>query len=283
MSRLKTGSSNEFDQNWKQREESLYNHWTADYPKNQIQFAFSQHWKVFSSMLSERTTGKCLEVGCGRGSISSYFAEHGWQTTLLDYSYTVVKIAQNIFKNNLHKGFFVTGDANNLPFLSESFDVVLSIGLLEHFENPENIIKEQIRVLKPGGVIFAYIVPERPDNVQKYFNWCNGLLKLFFTAGKKRQQDKVEIYRNDYGSEVYLPYFLAHSDLTLEVTGIYSMPMISYSPEFPFSLLPVPLERILVAIFSFAVKMRHLFTKKHGWLCSEQMGQAFLITARKSN
>ena len=281
--KVKSGCVEEFNANWKSREESHYNHWTAGKPTNQVQFAFRQHWEVFSWLMGNRMPGKTLEVGCGRGSLSSYFVSNGWDATLLDTSFTVLEIARNIFTHNGHVGTFISGDANNLPFAGEQFDIVASIGLLEHFEDVSQPISEQWRVLEPGGWIFAYIVPERPKKLQRYFNWVNFILKK--TVGvfleTKRTVKKQEIFRNDFGSEVYVPLFERFEPDTLFVSGMYSMPMISHSPGFPFSLLPAPMERVLVSAFDAAMVIRRVLTGRHGWLCSERRGQAFLVAVKK--
>lgn len=48
-----------------------------------------------------------------------------------------------------------------MPFEDKTFDLVLSFGVLEHFKDIDKPIKEMVRVLKPGGVFFADIVPEK--------------------------------------------------------------------------------------------------------------------------
>lgn len=281
--RTRSGSIAEFRVSWRERRESVYNHWIRGTPRNQVQLAFRCHWEVFSRKLGARPPGRSLEVGCGRGSLSSYFADNGWQATLLDSSPEVLAIAGGIFERNGHAATFVAGDANSLPFDDEDFDAVASIGLLEHFEDPSQAIVEQWRVLRPGGWLFAYIVPERPDNVQRYFNWVNTLLKM--TVGRMQGEGKgaakQQLYRSDSGSAAYLPIFERLSPAETFVAGMYPLPLVSHSPEFPFSLLPVPMERVLVALFRLTISVRTILFRRHGWLCSERMGQAFLIAARK--
>lgn len=282
-SQTRKGSVEEFRDNWRGRRESTYNHWTRGAPRNQIQLAFRYHWEVFSNLIGERPPGRVLEVGCGRGSLSSHFAANGWSPTLLDTSPEVLGIAADIFAANGHAAGFVVGDANCLPFQEGEFDVVASIGLLEHFEDASQTIDEQWRVLAPGGWLLCYIVPERPDNLQRYFNWINaglkGAARLAGHAGGTAS--KREIFRSDAGSEIYLPLLRKHNPSRVVVTGMYSMPMISHSPEFPFSLLPAPLERILVQLFRAAVWARGKLTGRHGWLCDERQGQAFLVAGQK--
>ncbi len=282
-----TGSTEPFDQNWRNRDEAVYNHWTRDDPANQVQLAFRSHWEVFQELIGEMDKSKTsiLEVGCGRGSLSSYFADAGWECTLLDYSNAVLKSACKVFNQNGHHANFVTGDANALPFPDNSYDVTASIGLLEHFEEVKNPIAEQLRVLKPGGWFLGYIVPERPDNLQQYFNWINYLLKLAakLTPGSSSKKfPKSEVFRSDNYSAHYLQAIDGLNYTNLHVFGMYSMPMLSHSPEFPFTLLPAPVEKVLTKIFQGALTIRRRLTGKHGWICSEKNGQAFLIAFQKS-
>lgn len=282
-----SGDTGNFDKSWRTRKEAQYNHWTAGQPSNQIQLAFRSHWEVFSELIGPlaQTKGRVLEVGCGRGSLSSYFAQNGWDCTLLDYSPSVLETAQSIFETNGHKAAFVPGDANDLPFDADSFDVTCSIGLLEHFEDVRKVMSEQLRVLRPDGWFLGYIVPERPDNVQQYFRWVNAILKALASvagAGGQSAAAKPDIYRSDFDSRHYIQELAGLPYENLTVFGMYPMPMISHSPEFPFSLLPAPLEWGLTRIFQGALFVRRLATGRHGWICTEQMGQAFLVAFQKA-
>lgn len=282
----RTGSKKEFDDNWKNRKEAVYGHWVKGMPQNQVQLAFRSHWEVFNELIGKKAQlkGKALEVGCGRGSLSSYFVDNGWDVTLLDYSESVLATAKSIFDQNGHKASFIQGDANALELSNDSFDIVYSIGLLEHFEDVRTPIEEQLRVLKPGGWFLGYIVPERPDNLQQYFNWINHLLKLIssiFTIQNQSKQKKEEVFRSDNYSKDYIRAIEGLSYENLTVFGMYSMPMVSHSPEFPFSLLPSPIEWVVTRIFEGALKIRRLLTGRHGWICTENMGQAFLVAFQK--
>lgn len=284
-----SGSVDEFDKNWKERKETHYNHWVRGCVQNQIQLAFRNHWKLFEEVLKDRPKSNCLEVGAGRGSLSSYFADNGIDCTLLDTSKSILGTAERIFKNNGHKAEFVEGNALDLPFEDNSFDVVTSIGLFEHFEDIKTPLTEQFRVLRPGGTCFAYIVPERPDNIQRYFRWINSILKIIanvFTKKSKKSAPKTDIFRSDFGSERYIPVVKELGTFDVEACGMYPLPMISHSPEFPFSLLPKPVEWSLTRIFELSLFIRKfLFGKSlyrgNPWTCSERMGQAFLVTFRK--
>lgn len=280
-----SGDIDSFEENWQQRKEAEYNHWTPQRPQNQIQLAFRNHWEVFSEYLveDEITEGKCLEVGCGRGSISSYFADAGFDCYLLDTSVSALQTATKIFHTNSHQGHFLAGDAVNLPLESGSFDVVVSIGLLEHFSDVARVIDEQIRVLRPGGRFFGYVVPENEQNIQRYFEWINSLLKILVPlTTDDNQTEKAEVFRTDDGGDTYRRLLEERQVENIEAFGMYPIPMISHSPEFPFTLLPSPLEKLYTNIADASLRVRGMLVGKHPWTCRESIGQAFLVTCTKA-
>ena len=278
--KTKSGSLNEFDKNWSDRKESLYTHWTKKkIVDNQIQFAFRSHYHVFSEIVKIKA-GKSLEIGCGRGSLSSYFVDNGWEVDLLDGSKKILEVAKNIFKKNNHEANFYLADAEEIPLNSNHYDLVFSIGLVEHFEKPEKVINEHIRLAKKNGWIILYIVPNKISKIQKKFNFLNKFLKVL-SFSKNQKKEKEEVFRTDYDIEYYLNLIDKSKYEKKVISGIYSMPMISHSPEFPFSLLPKYCEKFLVTIFSTIIFLRNFLFKKHGWLCEEKNGNAILIAFQK--
>mgnify|MGYP001388435819 CR=1 FL=1 len=274
-----------FDKNWEVRKESTYTHFTTDLPKNQIQFAFRNHWEVISSFLESSSFNggkRVLEVGCGRGSLSAYFANNGYDCTLLDKSGKVIDIAKESFYKLGLESEFIVGDVNNLPFEEETFDLITSIGLLEHFEDIKKPIEEQVRVLSKGGVFTAYVVPEYKNNIQKDYNWINKILRHYSKSFQKQEIAKESLYRSDDDSKKYIRIM---EDLGLKnifSSGIYSVPMISHSIDFPFSLMPDRAEEEIVLHFNNLLKKRKLkYPNQHPWLCKEGNGQAFIICGYK--
>jgi SAM-dependent methyltransferase len=94
-----------------------------------------------------------LEVGCGSGVDSAFLSKIGYFSVGLDYSITALQHIKQGSEDNLNNVIKVAGDTYNLPFNSNSFDLVFSQGLMEHFANMKPALLEQKRILKPGGLI----------------------------------------------------------------------------------------------------------------------------------
>ncbi len=281
MSKRKTGDAESFDANWKFREESLYTHWVRGEVENQIQLAFRNHWLLFSELMASEKSfndgNRALEVGCGRGSLSCYFSDAGYDCTLVDLSESVVDIAREIFEKNSLEAQFLVGDANNLDFEDNSFDVIYSIGLLEHFDELEATLSEQIRVLDDGGIWFGYIVPKYTENVQCEYSWINEILKGYGEQQEHQPGNKEEVYRSDYGSERYIPILQDLGLREIKASGVYPVPMISHSIDFPFSLMPKSSEKVFVNYLKNQLLRNAEITGKNQWLCEEGYGNAFLV------
>ena len=67
----------------------------------------------------------------------------------------------------------------------------------------------------------------------------------------------------------------------VQASGVYPLPMISHSIDFPFSLMPAEAELKLVERFESMLEDRRQETQHHPWLCDENYGQAFLLWGQK--
>lgn len=94
-----------------------------------------------------------LEIGCGLGTDLLQFARGGAIVTGLDLTEQSIELARKRFDMYGVPGSFQVGDAENLPFPDNSFDVVYSFGVLHHTPDTARAIREVARVLKPGGEI----------------------------------------------------------------------------------------------------------------------------------
>ena len=82
--------------------------------------------------------------------------EHEKWSEKLDFYLKNIEGKRVLDKNVQNSGYsakFVRGDAQNLPFEDESFDIIVSRNLTWNLESPKKAYEEWLRVLKPKGII----------------------------------------------------------------------------------------------------------------------------------
>ena len=101
---------------------------------------------------------KVLEIGVGQGTDIRRYHKGGAIVYGIDLTKNAIETTQ---KNiDVPKNRFNVGDAENLPFKDNTFDLVYCFGVLHHTPNTEKAIAEIYRVLKPEGkaIIMLYAV-----------------------------------------------------------------------------------------------------------------------------
>lgn len=102
--------------------------------------------KLVFSMIKTKH-GNALDLGCGTGNYTLELYKRGFQVVGVDISRRMLKIAQKKLPN----AKFIKANAYSLPFEDNTFDLVLSVTMLEFIHEPEKVLSEVYRVLKPGG------------------------------------------------------------------------------------------------------------------------------------
>lgn len=133
---------------------------------------------VFGDLLAElirkNNIKSAVELGGFPGSYSIYLKKYyDLDTTLFDYFIHPEIIEQLLKKNRLQKGDIQIIEGDLFSYEPEpSFDLVLSLGLIEHFKDMNDIIGRHLKFLKPGGTLFIAIPNFKSINgwVQKQFD-----------------------------------------------------------------------------------------------------------------
>ncbi|KKU08919.1 MAG: hypothetical protein UX13_C0054G0001, partial [Candidatus Woesebacteria bacterium GW2011_GWB1_45_5] len=115
------------------------------------------------SAVLEPVKGKILDIGCADGMFSKVIFDKTKAKELIgmDVLASSINWAEKHWAKSKGMKFFV-GDAHNLKFESGTFDAVVALEVLEHVENPVEVLKEIKRTLKKGGY-GVFLVPSDND------------------------------------------------------------------------------------------------------------------------
>ncbi len=112
--------------------------------------------RFFVQALAGRS-GSLLEIGCGSSKWMPYFAHNfGFQVSGVDYSAVGCEQASALLRRAGIKGEVLLRDAfAPNPDLRDRFDVVVSLGFVEHFTDTSGTVQSLARYVKPGGLLIS--------------------------------------------------------------------------------------------------------------------------------
>jgi len=136
--------------------------------------------KCFHSLLLDEEKTSLLDVGCGAGFYFKFFNDMGFKELWgLEYDEGNVKKAKELNKSLGVK--LLQGDIKKLPYPFEEnyFGIIVSLGLIEHFVYPVDIIRKLLRILKKNGTLIL----EMPN----FRNW-------FYYSYNLKRKDKLPFH-----------------------------------------------------------------------------------------
>lgn len=115
--------------------------------------------KEFIKFLKDRNfkEGKILDMGSGTGYMASILSDAFPDAEIvgIDYSELMNEYASDFVKksNKSNSISFVKGNISSMPFMDNSFDVVVSLNVLHYVENMTGVLNEVQRIIKDNGHI----------------------------------------------------------------------------------------------------------------------------------
>src|SRR5206468_4159142 len=100
--------------------------------------------------LNEGRKGRVLDIGCGPGLLLRQFQKAGWGVQGTELSASASAHARETLRLPVH-----TGDLASAHFADHHFDSVILWHVLEHVPQPEDLLAEVARILRPGGILLA--------------------------------------------------------------------------------------------------------------------------------
>lgn len=142
------------------------------------QAAATQHLR---SPLYERAAlhraATIVDVGCGSGAVTAELAQWGARVTAID---TDVSMARRTAAANLAGTTVMQADGANIPLPSDSVDAAVCNLMLLWAPNPQAVVAEMTRIVRPGGIVMATMEPDYGGKV----HWPpNPLVDAIFEGG----------------------------------------------------------------------------------------------------
>jgi ubiquinone/menaquinone biosynthesis C-methylase UbiE len=127
----------------------------TDYYQRGVRSNFLQRFwhfnklKIILGLMGNKNPLTVLEIGCASGWLLSRISKRfsAAKCVGIDIDTSLVAYGSKLYPNLK----LSVGDAHRLPFPPRAFDIIVCAEVLEHLENPSQVLKEMNRVLKPNG------------------------------------------------------------------------------------------------------------------------------------
>ena len=175
--------------------------------------------EALSNITTANQTKLALDFGCGAGNLTRHLSSLGCEVIASDVSQGFLNlVASRDYQTKVETIKLNGFDLSNIP--NESVDIVATYSVLHHLPDYLGILKEFIRVLKPGGVVFIDHEPSdefwaksqiyrdfkvamkksTPPDWGKYFvltNYYDFLIRRFVDSKYQREGD-IHVFEDDH-------------------------------------------------------------------------------------
>ena len=119
---------------------------------------------ILPSTLEDFRDKDVLECGCGGGQHTSFIAPYTKSVTAVDLNTTELARERNKNFDNIK---FVEADIAKMD-LMKKFDIVFSIGVIHHTDDPDKTVENLKKHVKPGGRFIVWVYSEEGNALVKY-------------------------------------------------------------------------------------------------------------------
>lgn len=199
--------------NISKKEEEFHNDWASTIEVENVlvdetfQACTCPENRLIMKKLGDIRQKMILEIGCGAGEASVYFAKQGASVTATDISPGMLEVVNKIAQ--IHNVTVKTKKctADKIDFDDNSFDIVYAGNLLHHVDIEKTLIEIR-RVLKKGGIFVSW------DPLAH-----NPAINIYRTIAKKvRTEDEHPLHMKDI--DLFKKYF---SSVSFETTWFFSL------------------------------------------------------------
>lgn len=126
-----------------------------------------REYAAIADRVARDRPGRVLDWGCGWGQMTELLMDRGLEVEAFDVDPDLTAPARRPLEFYPHLSALITPELRRLPYDDASFDAALSCGVLEHVVDPSASLDELRRVLKPGGTLYVYKLPNPHSYLEK--------------------------------------------------------------------------------------------------------------------
>jgi ubiquinone/menaquinone biosynthesis C-methylase UbiE len=155
----------------RQREVEFFDRFAAEHGDYDVlsEGAYRRLIDLFVQRVAPRRGERCIDLGCGTGAFTKRLAARGLGLDLTGMDISPASVARA--SEHPEGARFVVGDIMQTGLPEASHDIILYSGVLHHFDSPaarHNVLVEGLRILRPGGRLFAYDPNARSPSMWLY-------------------------------------------------------------------------------------------------------------------
>lgn len=175
----------------------------SDYSERKNRFIDYLHKSILNKYLAFSGSEIVLDFGCGTGRFT------GWLANRVSFVVGIDLTREMLVKAKSHCSFgnvdFLLCDGSNIPFQDESFDLILSVWVLQHFPNEalEKTAKQLVNIVKEKGKIClieqvsdrrsGYYIFRLPDAYVNSFDNCDPVILRPIRRSKSTMQRLAKV------------------------------------------------------------------------------------------
>ena len=195
-------------------------YWDNEWDKQKLEYFIeqrinSQIIKILRPILFKGS--KVLELGCVPAR-RLYFLQKAFQVETYGLDYSLNGLFNSVKNNNN----LLCADLSNLPFKEGSFDLVYSLGVVEHFSDPTKVIQKHLEMVRRGGFILITV-----PNFYR-FSMLSTIYRLAGRYKQLKQTHNMNIMNLNNFNALFKQF-----NLEPFISDYYG-PLVVYSPPVPF-------------------------------------------------
>ena len=245
-------------------------YFNENYNKNINKFMFVRLQTIVDFVITNFKDKKIkiLDLGCGSGEVTLALAKLGYKGDALDNSEGMLNICKQKLSN--FSWNVILSEAQDTHLKNESYDLIIASGLIEYYQNDEELLLEITRLLKRSGHLIINV-----SNKNGY-STCLNSISYFFKQNYVFRTIKAKLFKLKYGIVNFnvRKHNIRQFKETLKRYNLYPQ-MEKY---IGFSLLPAP----FMMLFNFLTKNIDLKMEGLSNTKFKKFGASYIVLCRKN-